>query len=129
MLAVPLAGLHAEPQKQQAREAVAILEANVQDGETVVVAPAWDSSYDYYLEDWSASGPPQSHGLNVRRIWPSAGQLRSVAAGQDVVWLVVSFVTPEQRERMVAVMEGLGFEIDRHPDLEKVDVYRFVAAE
>lgn len=129
VLAVPLAGLHAEKQKPQTREAVSVLDENTATGDLVVVSPTWDRTFKYYLEDW-ASSTTFSNELDIRHVEAGASRVtleRSVT-GHDVVWMLVSYQTADERDRMVNGMRELEYEVERHEDLTKYDVYRFVAS-
>jgi hypothetical protein len=140
VLAVPLAGLHAGPQKPQTETAVSVIEANAGEEDLVLASPQWDNSARYYLADmWNP--PDQAATPEHPPSWNSELEMTGVAAGagemglrqavgyRDTVWLVASFQSGADVQTTVESMRGIGYEVTRHEDLEKVDLYRFERAE
>ena len=120
VLAVPLANLYTQPQKQQWEEAATVVEENADAGSLVVVTPVWaNSTYQYYADRDDLEYGEMPTGA-VR--W----QVAEVTGDHSSVWLVVGHHNATQTDQLMHSMGAINYERERHVSLTELDVYHFV---
>ena len=119
VLTVPLAGMYAEPQKEQWEETVDLVESNAGNNALVMLSPH-HPSYEYYAtaEHLRIEGTP----------WAFTRQdIEMMLVGQDEIWLVLSHTSPEEEAKLHDIFEEEGFTLEREDHFIGIQVYRYIS--
>lgn len=118
VLSVPVAGIHADTQKQEWREAVGVVEDESGLLDAVLVSPYWSvTSYEYYAT--------QERAVTGVRDMPRPATLDEAIGDADRVWLVASFSTETDYSTLVSQLRDRGFSIVEERTFRDVDLYEF----
>ena len=119
VLTVPLAGMYADPHKEQWEETVDLVESTAGDDALVLLSPH-HPSYEYYAtdEDLRIEGTPWEF---------TRDDIVPLMAGHDEIWLVLSHTSPEEEAKLHDIFEAEGYTVEHEEHFIGIQIYRYVS--